>query len=790
MNKTKPKKRFRFSVRTLLIVFALVAVLAGLLGGTLSGYLREVRVAKALEQDGADVLLALVPPKRTVNRLLYRFGARKIFHRVINIEFEVDDQITDAMASSIGRLPNLLRLKIEGAVVSDEQLSIIANAPSLKQLTLHRDGKLITAQKAFAKDEKMQETKALIGVLSSELEQPQAISRYSDDEVKAMEARLEKLVASLDVEAQPEPNDPRDFGDDGLRAFTNHPSLQSISVLGCKVSDDALRDVLNSLNSEEDVDQIIRQRRFDELTLCGAQVLGLAEQVNVPKVDGEEEFDLDLFFLTNPAPPPSSPLRALEAFRRARQRRQRDEKAKSLYVELEEAAYVLIRPRDSLVDFSRLSYVLPKGKDWILHLAKHVPLDGKNQNGFRVKNFIEELKPHQNRIRAIVAERDEAELWDIVEQCKNVESVILNESLLSDDDLASIMELTSLKRLAIPNALITTVGLKRLMDSELSLDQITLPKSFTPFTSMIQASGLAKKVVCSGEPDIRLGNPDIRLIAMAPSSLTDRLEQRIVHADFPWPANSPRRPEDEMLYHQRLVMLNAARVLRSKDSVERLNASLKRTPQVNVPVEELMANAPQLRLKYAKQHANDAAAFLKDWQQIAEIYSCMAETHERDSKFEQALEMRVRQVAWAQMSPSTRFPKDRELAELCQLAPDTPRTKLFKQCFFLQANANTTEFEKPPQHMAEWHPQKPKGVPVLAPPGRELHRIRSKKKLSVRTELNPESKLESNPSSEQATVILPARTSIAYVDRSSFPITVETEELSADPFGLRPSEGD
>ena len=97
----------------MLILFALIAIGAGFIGRPVNNYLRENRVAKSLEDAGAEVSIKIVPPTgEWVERFLYRIGNRSAFRRIVKVNFDHGDTFSDEMAEQMAGLPNLVELEL------------------------------------------------------------------------------------------------------------------------------------------------------------------------------------------------------------------------------------------------------------------------------------------------------------------------------------------------------------------------------------------------------------------------------------------------------------------------------------------------------------------------------------------------------------------------------------------------------------------------------------------------------------------------------------------------------
>ncbi len=750
--------RFRFSMRALLVLFALIAIAAGLLGRTINGYLQERRVEKRLESTGADVMLSVVPPTETIGKLLYRFGFRDIFHRVINVEYDPSDQWSNYLASEISKLPHLKRLKLEGVAVTDEQLKIIAESPELRSLEIHLDTRLLAVQRERVLSSTVVTLENEIDDLNMQLQD----STISEAEQTRMRDRVEACWDALELEKEKlapklfEDAAPPTVTDEGLLSLVDHPSLNSLSIRGCGVTDDAIRAVMTSIGvPSSNVELTVRRRFQDELMLSGTSICAIDETT------GKRQFNI-------PA----------------------------------DAKLVRVEVRDSFTDLARLPFTLPPKAKWELSFPRHVPLNGRNEGGFRIADFLRDLAPHADRVQSIVAEDGSPELWEVVAHCPKVsrltlrgdgevdlrlmrefpslEELYLDNAVILDQDVPDLAKLKNLKLLSLSASALTTHGLQELADSGLRLEELRLPGGYAAFEDYVRDLEVAKRVRCEGPGPVKwffseaahvLGNfgqnpdqPGKRDWELRIQGVIQSIERAISQAEFPWPEGSPYRPEDAMLYLQRRALLAWWKVGKSEEALKQLKDSLQRTPQANVAIEKLIREAPHLRLKFASQHTDAPQAHLREWSQLSEIYGVIADDLQGNDRFTEALEMRVRQTAWAPHA-SVPLPTDLELAELCHKAADSPEALTLKRYFFLLPKGSGEQYKRP-TNMAEWKPGKPRGIAVLAPKDKQLTMISSNDgPLKVHVEGVPIQVRDKR-------AILPATTQIAYVDEGSFPISV------------------
>ena len=251
MNSTKNKpRRFRFSIRAILILFVLIAITAGIIGRPVNNYLRENRVAKSLEDAGAEIKLEVVPPaSEWVERFLYRIGYRSAFRRIVQVNFEYGDTFSAELAEQMAELPNLAKVDFHLIPLSNEQLKILARSKSLEDLTI------------------AQETKAVAW---------HRLTVATPFRMKAMHHAISQLRF-----AQSAPNEtdtaPVTLTDEGVLALKNHPTLRQLTLLGCHVSDDTYDLVLRSLSVENRdlrAEEALFERRLFEIDASGLELGG------------------------------------------------------------------------------------------------------------------------------------------------------------------------------------------------------------------------------------------------------------------------------------------------------------------------------------------------------------------------------------------------------------------------------------------------------------------------------------------------------------------------------------
>lgn len=254
---------------------------------------------------------------------------------------------------------------------------------------------------------------------------------------------------------------------EGIQVLRSHPSLNTLSVYGCNVSDQALREVLDSLALDDtNTDRVMEERQRNEFVLTGAAIQIRSEH--------DKEF----------------------------------------------AQFVM---RDSVVDFDRLRHVLANELEWRLVFPRHVPLNNLNPEGFRIRDFLKELAPYKDRVAHVVAGRIDPQLFDLLKELPNLETLVsaaeddvliglsdyleerpdnaglhlsITNRFVNDEDIDNLFKLHKLKSLELHKAIITSIGLKKLMDSQIQLEHLRLPVNYAEFSEQLFESGIAKEVTC------------------------------------------------------------------------------------------------------------------------------------------------------------------------------------------------------------------------------------------------------------------------------------------------------
>ena len=727
MSKPIRKTRFRFSIRTILILFAIVCVVAGLIGRTINDHRREQRIAKRIEDLGADVMFATVPPTDFASRLIYRFGGRKFFGRIVNVEFDFGDEMTDAAAKEIGLLPNLLRLKIEAVPISDEQLAGIAKAPKLKALQIHQDGRILANQRVRQLNSQLNKIELESAAVEMDLDMALADgSRASEGyqaallELTAKSSRIQEQL--LRLAALNKKNNERAITDAGIQSLVNHPELERLTIYGCPVSDKVLGEVLDSLNLEAETQKVLADRRQNEIMLCGAVI-------RLKPDKGLCSFEL----------------------------------------------------RDSIVDFARLDYIIPRNLDWELVFPAHVPLDNSNPGGFRVDDFLKEIKPFEERVTTIAAYRAQEALFEVLSAFPNLDTLdaMSGDNLLSvlpddsdaansirklqfecrcvlDDDVESITKLKSLKSLDMPLAMLTSHGLKRLMNSELRLDELKLNSCYESCADQLVASGLTTAVEWKRDSLVKAMSkiPHMRELIRTRRSLFSDSGLGISHvvpdetrtadalknlpvaldiAEFPRPTGKQFRPEDYFLFHQRkllweLPLFEPSPSERLDSHLELLKATLNRTGEIDVPIEKVIASPPRLQNTYELAELNKSISRAKYELQLSQLFGALAHRYELHEEFEVATEMRIRQFAWQPrfIQGSDDVPGDFQWSAPQKAFLKTKKGERFRGLFFLVADNEPTTLEAPTKTMiCDWFQGEPLGVPVFAGTNRQFVSVTS-----------------------------------------------------------------
>ena len=752
MSKTETKKRFRFSIRAMLILLALIAITAGLIGRPVNNYLRENRIAKRLEDAGADIKLEIVPPTGDwMERFLYRIGYRSAFRRIVRVNFAYGDTFSDELAEQLAGLPSLSGLGFGSVPVSNKQLKSLSRSRSLRVLGIRQE----TKKNAWAR-------------------------------------QLNSSVPTFSVPKMPPPA----LDDDGVLVLLNHPSLQNIVLHGCHVSNAVYGQVLQSLASNRDPQE---EEEFPAIGFGSGS-----------PVEYEAYVDSGL-----------SRLVAAELVnRRSREIQSSGVRvfAKNRTRSMSNADVLVLKLQaNTMTDFTRLQYVLPTSAKWELHLSSDFELGDSE-----LKSLLFELRPYATRIVSIEAFGGTPELPAILEVCPELDELRIHTSVVRevsvdpvlmlpyevihsapsvsgferdvvDDYLDNLTSLKKLKRLHIPNAAITSIGLQKLIEADLKLDEIHLPDTFREFVPRIKQSGLAKSVSAFGRHAIRMPRKPEKLTFSDSAVDSKQLREHVgvirrfstvlKHASFPRPNDSPRRAEDVLLADQRREILSLVEdcdEVSPKLAIELIEETFAIAPASQLSVEDLID-----QLSHPQPHElNSFQSELHDdamKHQTARLFGCLAQNYESMGEIEKALESRVRQLAWwpPKLMESRPLHLNQGLADLCHKPSESPLAKKLRKLLFLQAKEEQTEYSVPVDGFADIG--RGNFVPMLAPKGSQFSTIRSSR-AAFEIDLPSDGRLGNS----SGIINVPDGHPVVYIERRFFPVTVSVAKLQyprSAPFG-------
>ena len=760
MSESKSKRlRIRFSIRALLILFAIVAVVAGLVGRTFTDHLQEQRLAQRLKESGAEVMLVSIPPKGFMNGLIYRNGGKQFFGRIIGVSFGHGDVFTDEVAAEIGRLSHLLNLRLQSISVSDRQVTEIAKCRSLESLQINLDSKVRTGQRILQLEKQLLNLKLRMPAMAEALEElgvenvDRTLATWEIKQLKETLPQMQGTVTKLNELKTTEIVRPTDAG---LESLKNHPSLRDLSISGCNVSDDMLRDILGTLNLDSEIELVLLQRRRNEVQMTGAVIT--VNHRGIAATDWP-------------------PIRSVDYQQFARK------KSVSLLV------------NNLPMDLERLHYVIDDRLEWALFLPELA-----NGPRLKLKDFLKEMAPYRNRVASISAEvatdvvdligefpkvrylaiREPSdnldELLQYVYEMRELRGLSIDGALIVDDQVDALAKLTQLKSLHLPRAAITSSGLQALMDSGLQLDELVLPNFYAGLETKIIASGLAKSVRCEFSPKFSGGRSS--------NDGTSETVRALKGAKFPRPANSPFRPEDHILYQQRRYLLGNDRFKRTpfrvavENPIVDLRAALNVTDEINDPLDQLIEDPPVLSpLKVESNQPENPKGLINEKlyrEQLSNLFGSLAYWYERQGEPQKAVEMRIRQHAWHDVRPNYV-----SLSELFASNLDSEQIREWQSLFFIEVTDGETTIEQAPSPMvSEWHTESFRGVPILVPPGKHVA-LSSVNSLQLEVHVRSryfESKpmLTNKVNSNQ--VEIPMGNELIFVERKYFPIKITVGE--------------
>ena len=654
---------------------------------------------------------------------------------------------------------------------SDEMAELLASLPHLSRLTFEYVPVSNAQLKRLAGSKSLEE----VGI-ALETKPPLDLSMWS-----AAPSKTTPLPVTLT--------------DEGILAFQDHPTLRWITLRGCHVSDDVYRSVLQSItkNPRDKTDDPFRSAvaaEIDARRLFEIKTSGVRIDARIGS-DGFEKLTPTI-----------------------------DGNAKTL----------VLRPQGTAIDMARLQYVLSKSAKLDLRFPRDVEL-----GSYGLKELLKEVKPYQDRIVAVTAFDTTHELWAILEQCPNLESlrilgrlerrpfdssqpspkepvfVMSHRTVLSnvspdglnnevvDHHLNDLVRLTSLKQLHIPNAAITSTGLQKLMDSKLKLDKLRLSNICREFVPLIEQSGLAKSVIADGNLTTGMprtyvlfdafGSPIIQQAKQTEGPLAViRYKALLRGATFPGPADIPRRPEDHLRFQLRRRIIEIEDQISPKYAVKLIEETLNTSKGIQISVEELLERMasrqlgqfPLVRSTASRRKSvippkggtrNDEAT---DESQIPLLYAALARHYETLGQIEKALEMRVRQLACSLTHPSKvrSMERDQDLRGLCQEPCETPVAKKLRDLLFLVINEEQTEYSAPTHTFADFQTGPKDIVPLLAPKGKQFASITSPEPDLQINYLQWEDGRENVAKSE-----IPSGHQVAYVERKFFPISVSLADF-------------